>query len=379
MSRYLFLTNIPTPYRNSFYNELARYDFEFKVFYMRKTEGDRSWNIDITDLKHDFYIDIGFYKMFGRYHLHINPKLILKILKDKKSELIIGGGWNDPNVLFLVFLKRIGFLKKQMHFWTEANYLTLGASHDNFLKKITRRFVYNCTNGSQLSSGKMTEITLEKWGVRTAAFVPLPNTIEEDKFQITAYDIIQRKKNLTPVILLPVRLHEQVKGILNFFKAIKVENIRKSIFFLAGDGPDKEMIQDYIKEFSLEKHIYLIGHCDTTVLVNLYKQANLFVLPSFTDASPLTVVEALRMKLPLLISERCGNHFEAVQDSKNGYIFDPYSPLTIKSAYEKIISEADKWEEMGEVSGQVYDQKFKKSHVIQTFIKVLTDFSNSKI
>jgi glycosyltransferase involved in cell wall biosynthesis len=377
MNKYIFLTNIPTPYRNSFYNDLAEYGFDFKVFYMRKTEGDRNWNINNEDIKHDFYIDRGLYKMFGRFHLHINPKLIFKILKDKKSELIIGGGWNDPNVLFLVLLKRLGLLKKQMHFWTEANYLTLGASNDNFLKKYIRRFVYNCTYGAQLSSGRMTELTLEKWGVRTTGFVPLPNTIEEEKYQITANDLIKRNKNLTPIILMPVRLHEQVKGILNFFKAITTNNIRKSIFLIAGDGPDKETIQNYIKEYKLQQHIHLIGHCNTTELADLYRQANLFVLPSFTDASPLTVIEALRMKLPLLISERCGNHFEAVVDSMNGYIFDPYTPITIKNAYEKILSEADKWVEMGKISSQIYDQKFNKRKVIQNFMKALVDFSDN--
>lgn len=378
MKKYIFLTNIPTPYRNSFYNELANYNFDFKVFYMRNTEGDRNWNINMDDMKHEFYIDKGLYKMFGRFHLHINPKLIFKILKDKSAELIIGGGWNDPDVLFLVLLKRLGLFKKQMHFWTEANYLTLGASNDNFLKRMVRRFVYNCTTGTQLSSGRMTELTLEKWGVRTTAFVPLPNTIEEEKFQITTNDIIQRKKNSPPIILLPVRLHEQVKGIVNFFKAIEVENVKRSKFLVAGDGPDKVMIENYIKEYGLEEHIHLLGHCNTTELVDLYRQANLFVLPSFTDASPLTVIEALRMKLPLLISERCGNHFEAVIEGENGYIFDPYSPPTIKNAFEKILSEAVHWEEMGEVSSHIYAQKFKKSQVIKTFVKVLTDFSENK-
>jgi glycosyltransferase involved in cell wall biosynthesis len=224
----------------------------------------------------------------------------------------------------------------------------------------------------------MTELTLEKWGVKTKAFVSLPNTIEEEKFQILVNDIVLRKKNSPPVILMPVRLHEQVKGVLNFFKAIDVENIRKATFLVAGDGPDKRMIENYILESGLEENIQLFGHCETTELVELYKRANLFILPSFTDASPLTAIEALRMKLPLLISERCGNHFEAVIEGKNGYIIDPYSPLSIKEGFERILNEEDQWEEMGNVSSQIYDQYFSKNKVIETFVRDLTDFSEKK-
>jgi glycosyltransferase involved in cell wall biosynthesis len=375
MKEYIFLTNIPTPYRNSFYNELAKSNFNFKVYYMRSTEGDRSWNINISEIKHKFYIDNGFYKMFGRFHLHLNPKLIFKILLEKNVELIIGGGWNDPDVLFLILLKRLGLYKNQIHFWTEANFLTLGASKDNYLKKITRRFVYNSTTGAQLSSGKMTELTLEKWGVKVNKFVPLPNTIEEEKFLISSTDCINRLKNTIPLVILPVRIHEQVKGIINFFKSIGFQNIKKAKFLIAGDGPDRELVQKFMLEHSLEEHIILLGHCNTNQLVALYKQANFFVLPSFTDASPLTVIEALRMRLPLLISERCGNHFEAVIKGINGYIFDPYSPTTIKNAFELMINKNKDWKEMGEVSNKIYEQKFNKKIVINTFVKVLTGHS----
>ena len=136
MSSYIFITNIPTPYRTSFYNDLKRYGLNFKVFYYKNIESDRSWIIDINDMKFEYFIDTGYYKMIGRFHVHFNPKIINKVIKDRKSEIIIGGSWNDINVLFLVILKKINIINNVFHFWTEANYLTIGASKDNYFKKI---------------------------------------------------------------------------------------------------------------------------------------------------------------------------------------------------------------------------------------------------
>ncbi len=378
MKKYLFLTNIPTPYRTSFYNELHQCGLNFEVFYMRSTEADRNWTIDPGELKHPFYIDRGLYRMlFSRYHLHINPRLIAKMLEAKGAEIIIGGSWNDIDVLILVLLKRMGILKSPLHFWSEANYLTIGASRDNVLKKMVRKFVYESSPGVQISSGKMTELTLEKWGIKVNTYVPLPNTIEEEKFTISKEEICARIHNDTPVFLMPVRLLENVKGIVNFFSAIGVENIRKGLFLIAGTGPDRGLIENFICRHGVKVNIQLVGHCDTDLMVALYKRANVFVLPSFSDPSPLTLVEALSMRLPVLVSQRCGNHFEAVEQGSNGFVFDPLLHGSVRSAFESLMLCRERWPEMGERSGALYGQLFERRLVIENFIRSLTAFSQT--
>lgn len=376
MKKYIFLTNIPTPYRTSFYNELYKCGLNFEVFYMRNIEDDRNWDIDLSSMKFPFFIDKGFYRMVGRFHVHLNFRLIRMILKQKDSEIIIGGGWNDPDVLILVILKRLGILRKNFHFWSEANYLTIGASNDNFLKKYVRMFVYNSTRGSQISSGKMTELTLKKWGIRIKGFVSLPNTIEEEVFTITEDEIEKRHQNSTPIFLMPVRLLENVKGIVNFFTSIGEKNIRRAEFIVAGEGPDKAMIENYIKVNQYQENIKLVGHCSTSQMVSLYKKANIFVLPSFSDPSPLSLIEALKMRLPVLVSNRCGNHYEAVINGHNGYLFDPGSPKSICDSFEEIINRIQDWRNFGEVSAEVYKNEFEKEKTIKRFIKELTSFAS---
>lgn len=375
--RYIFFTNIPTPYRTSFYNLLAtNRDFDFAVYYMRIIEADRSWAVDLASLKHRYIIDnSGLYHMFGRYHLHINPVLIIKmVLTPRNTEIIIGGAWNDINVLILVALKRLGFFRKRLHFWSEANYLTLGASNDNILKKVIRKFVYHSTTGAQLSSGHMTEITMNKWNIRVNKFIPLPNTIEDDAFNFREDFKIIRAENNLPIFLIPARIHEIVKGIKNFFIGIGDNNLRRCQFIVAGDGPDLPDLANFISANKLFDHIFLTGYCTTSRLAELYSKANVFVLGSFTDASPLTVVEALKMKLPLLISERCGNHFEAVDVGANGYLFDPYNHSTIKHAFEAMLDRKSKWNDMGDISGIMYKKNFNKSKVVTNFVKEFNSY-----
>jgi glycosyltransferase involved in cell wall biosynthesis len=343
---------------------------------MRDTEADRNWNFDQKKMKHRFYISRGFYKMIGRFHVHFNPTLIKKIIKAKEAEFILGGSWNDLNVLVLVILRRTGILMNQLHFWSEANYLTIGSINDNPFKRFLRKFVFNSSSGAILIPGKMAEITFEKWGIKDKHFIQFPNTIEEEKFRISKKEIAIRYENSIPIFLMPVRLVEKIKGIINFFNSIGDENIRKGLFLIAGDGSDKKAIQEFIHSHGVGGNIKLIGFCDSEKMISLYKKANVLVVPSFSDPSPLTLVEALIMKLPLLVSERCGNHFEAVMHGNNGYLFNPLDPNSVKLAFESLVLRADEWRNMGEMSGELYHEKFRRQLVIENFMRALTEFSN---
>jgi glycosyltransferase involved in cell wall biosynthesis len=376
MPNYIFITNIPTPYRTSFYNYLSLLNFQFKVFFYRSTESDRNWEFNYNSINYVFFIDKGFYLTLGRFHIHFNPKLLWKIFKEPNSEIVIGGSWNDINVLSLVLLKRLCIINNVFHFWSEANYMTIGASNDNFFKMILRKFVYNSTSGVQLSSGRMTEITLKKWNVRINRFIKLPNTIEEEMFICSYNDVALRKKNVRPIFLMPVRLVERDKGILNFFDSIGIENIKKCTFFIAGDGPDKDNILNFVSRNQLTEHIFVLGYCNSSSIVDLYRRCNIFLLPSFSDPSPLSLIEAIKMKLPVLVSERCGNHFEAVIDGKTGFIFDPFNSSSVLDSFLKILENESNWENMGNEGFNLYNLYFKKSIVISRFANELTKFSN---
>lgn len=368
VKKYVFLTNIPTPYRASFYNALEREGFDFEVLYMRGIEADRNWSVDPSEMRHPHYIDRGFYKMIGHYHLHINPRLLFRLIRNRRAEIIIGGGWNDVDVLILVVLKRLGLLRNRLHFWSEANYLTIGARRDNRLKRMVRKFVYHSSAGAQIWSGKMTAITLERWGIRNPIFVPLPNTIDEERFQLTASAASERAANPLPVFLMPVRLAEKIKGIMNFFRSIGDANTRRGRFLIAGDGPDLAAIQEFIRERKLESHIELLGFCNADRMVTLYNQANVLVLPSYSDPSPLVLVEGLKMQLPLLVSERCGCHYETVVPGKNGYVFDPADAASVKDAFEQLMDQRSQWGAMGLLSAQLYETDWARELVIRNFI-----------
>ena len=108
----------------------------------------------------------------------------------------------------------------------------------------------------------------------------------------------------------------------------------------------------------------------------LYNMANVFVLPSFSDPSPLSMVEALKMHLPILCSTHCGNHFEVVLEGKNGYCFNPFDVQDIKEKFEKMLYSREQWEQMGELSYYNYLKTFDTNNVANNFIEHFNRIAN---
>lgn len=364
----VFIQNIITPYRSCTFNKLYQYDQSYIVYYMSKTERDRNWDISKINIKHKYWLDkFGIYFMFKGYHIHINPILILKVLFNRNiKNIILCVSYNDLNIIILALIKHLHLTHKNYYCWAEANYLTNGARQESKFKNFLRKFVYSSIDKAAIVPGEMAKLSFKHWGINFKKFIDFPNTIDESSLEYSCEN--NRSKNQLLHFFMPVRLIENVKGILNFFNAIGIENIRKSVFLIAGDGIDRHIYEKYIFDNKLQEHIKLLGFCDAKLMTEYYNNSNILLLPSFSDPSPLSIIEALYFHLPILCSSHCGNHYEAVIQGENGYTFSPFNKDEIKQKYIKILESRDKLGNMGETSFYIYNEKFNLDKVVLNLI-----------
>lgn len=372
----VFIQNLISPYRSHFFNSLTEQDDSFGVYYLSAKEADRNWDLSKIPMKHNYWVDkFGIYFMLKGFHIHINPALVFKTLFSRQiKNVILCVSYCDISILALVLAKKMHLTSKKYFFWAEANYLTNGARNESGFKKKLRSWVFSAVDGAMVIPGRMSEITFEKWNIPVKHYIHLPNTINDEAL---VYDECNhRELNELPVFLIPIRIIESLKGALNFFDAIGDENVRKAKFIIAGDGEDKSLYQKYITEHGYEDHIELAGFCEAARMRELYNSSNVLLLPSFSDPSPLTLVEALLFHMPVLCSEHCGNHFEVVEPGVNGYTFSPLDHSDIKAKFELLMSRRLEWRKMGKVSAKRYSEKFETKMVVKNFIKQIDEIKN---
>ena len=367
--RFIILQNTTAPYRTSLFNNLYDLGLNIKLMYMCELEKERSWKVDYSAFRFPYYVDKGYYFHIAGRPFHWNPKIIVEMCKAKESKLVLGGSWNDLNVICLCLLKRLGIIKQEVIFWSEANYLTVGAMKKSRLRDLLRTWVLNTGEGRVIIPGRMAEVTFQKWGIRNKSFIRLPNVIDETILNTSFFF----GRTFTPTsdlprFIMPVRLNERIKGIMNFFTAIGSEGVKRARFEVLGNGEDEGVIKCFIKDNGYEENIILRGFCDMETVARYYKVCDAIVLPSFSDPSPLSLVEACCAKIPILASNRCGNHFETILDGLNGYLFNPECHHEIKESFEQLLARRNEWDKMGEISGRLFDENFKHSKVLPGFV-----------
>ena len=375
----IFIQNLISPYRNRFFNSLFLLMKNFSVYYMGETEFDRNWDVSKIERKYPNWVDMNGYQFkIGGYCAHFNPRLVWRLLRNKETKnIIMAVSWQDPNIMAIAFVKKLHLTRKRLFFWAEANYTAEWTKkYNNRIKWWFKRLVFSSVDGALIIPGKMSEITFEKWNIKTERFIYLPNTIDDSNLK---YVSGLRNESDLPIFLMPIRIIEKVKGGLNFFRSIGGGNIRKAKFVIAGDGEDKEIYAQFIRDNHYEENIVLEGFCDSKKMMNLYNKVNALVLPSFSDPSPLSLVEACLFHLPILCSNHCGNHYEAVEEGKNGYTFSPMNPDDIKQTFEKFMDCQDEWKKMGEISASIYKDKFETEKVIQRFVQQYSTVKDSLI
>lgn len=123
-----------------------------------------------------------------------------------------------------------------------------------------------------------------------------------------------------------------------FLKVHKL--IPEAILILAGpdDGYQKET-EAFIKSNNLESRVKLVGMLTDTDKKEALSDANLFVLPSYSEGFSIAVLEAMTSQVPALVSDRVG--FGDYIKRYDAAYLTPLTPDAVAEGLLKILQDAD--------------------------------------
>lgn len=93
---------------------------------------------------------------------------------------------------------------------------------------------------------------------------------------------------------------------------------------IAGEGAEREKLQQLIGELELTPEVYLLGSVDQVALRELYAQADVVVLTSHSEGVPIALMEAMAMERVVLAPAITGVP-ELITSGKTGFLYQPGS------------------------------------------------------
>lgn len=327
---------------------------EYKEKYPRvKHFALRSLDRDSTNPIKDLILIVELTKKYKRYKpeliIHYTNKpniyggIAARLAKINSVAIVTGLGY--------AFIHN-GFIKQI----TSALYKYTSKFHKKFIfENIEDRELFERENIISRNQG----VSIKGCGVNTTYFHPYPNGVTKDEIIFTFVGRL---------------LYD--KGVKEFVDAAKIIRLRNSKvkFWLVGElDPDNPATveKDELVEWVDSDIVYYHGfQRDVRPFIS---KSDCVVLPSYREAIPRTITEAMAMAKPVITTDTAGCR-EAVEIGVNGYLARLRDANDLAQAMEKIISLSnDQRKAMGKAGREIVMRQFDDKLIANHIYKIISD------
>ena len=138
----------------------------------------------------------------------------------------------------------------------------------------------------------------------TMKFLPRRVHIIPTGININHFSLVPRNLLSSPLRLIAVGRLVEVKGIQDFIEALII--IRDKIDFIVsivGEGPYRKVLERVVEGGGIKKNIVFEGNVPPNRVVDYLRGAHIYVLPSYSEGLPQSLLEAMACGLACIVSD----------------------------------------------------------------------------
>jgi glycosyltransferase involved in cell wall biosynthesis len=152
-----------------------------------------------------------------------------------------------------------------------------------------------------------------------------------------------------------------IDAFLHLRKTLPTEEAQRLRLAIVGDGPLLPAIKQKVLQAGLEKIVWLPGA--RRDISDIMRRFSIFVLPSFAEGTPVTILEAMSTGLPIIAS-RVGGIPEVVEHGVHGLLVPPKDTLALADALKSYLLQPSLLQKHGAAArASIEDQSSVKSMV----------------
>lgn len=126
-------------------------------------------------------------------------------------------------------------------------------------------------------------------------------------------------------------------------------------FVVAGDGPQKDFLVRKVKDQGLDDKVFFVGfRADIKSLLTI---SDIFILPTLRELHSISMIEAMSMRVPVLVSEGAGCNDYFVEDGVNGYLLNPRYAEEWATAIKRLLEDETLRRRIGEEGRRLVEKK----------------------
>lgn len=232
----------------------------------------------------------------------------------------------------------------------------------NFLRKIMSSFIqrYVCV------SDDLHQWLIKTVGISSKKTLLIQNGINTEKYNIPKVTSSQLRFTIVARIT-PVKDH------LNLLKAfVLLKNTlahhHMPQLFIVGDGEQRTQLESYCQTQGLDTVSFLGARED---IDRILSQTDVFVLSSLAEGIPMTILEAMSARTPV-VSTRVGGIPEVIEDAKEGFLVEKSNPEALSKGLLNYINEPELIRQHGENARMKILKNFNEKNMVQAYLAEYT-------
>jgi len=220
-----------------------------------------------------------------------------------------------------------------------------------------------------VNSPAILEALSQSSGIAADRVVVVRNGVDLSRFRPRAHDGAATRPGLTIGTLGKLRSE---KGIADFVTAAARVNGRLPgcRFVIWGEGPERDAVSRQIQALGLAQSVELCGA--TTAAEEALREMDVFVLPSHSEASSNSLLEAMASGLPI-VATRVGGTPHIVDHGRNGLLVAAADPAALADAILELAGDLSRRRAFGEHSERIARERFSPARMLRDLESLYDD------
>ena len=144
-----------------------------------------------------------------------------------------------------------------------------------------------------------------------------------------------------------------------------------------GEGRERQKLEDLINQLGLQERVRMVGFLKNAAAT--FSCFDFLVMPSLTEGLPITLLEAMRARLPVIAS-RVGGIPQLLTDGVSGLLVAPNNENELAARIRELAGSQSQRRELALAAWTIFNEKFSSTQMAmayqQVYVKALTDVEN---
>ena len=175
-------------------------------------------------------------------------------------------------------------------------------------------------------------------------------------------------------VIMVARFDDQ-KDQITLIQALGLLKNKNWVMEFIGSGPTLEYCKQEANELGLKDKVKFLGQQRN--VKDFLNESDIFVLSTNYEGFPLTILEAMRAKLPVIATDVGGNN-ESIIDKETGFLTKKNDVYDLSKALSTLIDDRGLALNMGECGYNRFIENFTHDLMLKKILKIYMDVVTSK-